>query len=141
MSELDAVVTALAARIRTGLGSDALAGRVFAFGPGTLNPPTAIVLPAPGDFIVYGATFDDANDYNLIIKVIMSAADDRSGQAQLLGYLHSSGTTSIVAAIDADQTLGGTCSSATPTVASSWGDVEWGGQVYYGAEIAVEILA
>lgn len=140
MSDLDAVITALAARIATGMSGDAIAGRVFAYGPDSLNPPTCIVLPAPGEFLVYDDTMSATNGYNLVVKILMGTQDDRSGQAALLGYLDRTGSTSIRAAIYGDQTLGGTCSFCRVSGASDYNDVEWAGQIFYGATLNVEVL-
>ena len=140
MSDLDAVITALAARIATGMSGDAIAGRVFAYGPDSLNPPTCIVLPAPGEFLVYVDTMSATNGYNLVIKILMSTQDDRSGQAALLGYLDRTGSTSLRGAIYGDQTLGGTCSFCRVSGASDYNDVEWAGQIFYGATLNVEVL-
>lgn len=139
MSNLDDVVTALAARIVTGMGSDPIAGRTYAYGVGVVNPPTIIVVPSAGEFIVYDETFENLMGFNLSVKILMSAADDRSGQKALMGYLDASGSTSIRGAIYGDQTLGGTCAFCRVTGASNYGDVEWAAQVFYGAELTVVV--
>jgi hypothetical protein len=140
VSDLDAVITALAARIVTGMGSDAIAGRTYAYGKDSVDPPACLVLPAPGEFLVYDDTMSATSGYNLVVKILMGSQDDRSGQAALMGYLDRTGSTSIRAAIYGDQTLGGTCSFCRVTGASDYNDVEWAGQVFYGATLNVEVL-
>ena len=139
MSDLDDVVTALAATIRTGMGTDILAGRVYAFGVDAPNPPALIVLPAPEDFLDFDVTFDGRDDFRLVLRILMSAADARTGQAALLGYLSRSGATSVRAAVYTDPTLGGVVSDCKVTGARGYGDVEWAGQLFYGAELVVEV--
>src|SRR5690242_12722615 len=117
------------------MGSDALAGRTYAYGKDAVDPPACIVVPAPGEFLIYDDTMGNGTSgYNLIVKILMGSQDDRTGQAALLGYLDRTGSTSIRAAIYGDQTLGGTCAFCRVASASAYNDVEWGGVVFYGAE-------
>lgn len=139
MTDLDDVVTAMATRIATGMGTDVLGGRTFAYAPDSINPPTAIVLPSQGDFLAYDATFDGKDDYELTIRILMGSQDDRTGQQALLGYLARSGSTSVRTAIYGDGTLGGIVSDLRVTGASGYGDVEWAGQVFFGADITVTV--
>lgn len=139
MADLDDVTVALAARIRTGMGTDAIAGRTYAYGIDAPKPPAAIVLPSNGDFVDYDVTFDGQDDFELVVKILVGAADDRSGQAALLAYLSRSGSTSIRAAIYGDSTLGGTVSDLKVIGARNFGDVEWAGLIYFGAELVVQV--
>ena len=142
MSDLDDVVVALKTRIAAGMLSagDPIASRVFAYAPDSLNPPTAIVLPAPGDFLAFDVTFahNGEDTFGLVVKILMGSQDDRTGQSQLLGYLSRSGSNSIRTAIYGDSTLGGTVADLKVTGASNYGDVEWAGQTFFGADISVE---
>jgi hypothetical protein len=47
------------------------------------------------------------------------------------------GTTSIRSAVYGDKTLGGTVSDLKVTGWQNYGDVEWAGVVYFGAEMLV----
>lgn len=116
----------------------AIAGRTYAFAPDSINPPTAIVLPSPSEFVTYDRTMDAAgcDDFELVVKVIMGAADERSGQKELMSYFARSGA-SLLAAIHADPTLGGVVAFSEPTRGTAYGDVEWSGVVYFGAELSV----
>ena len=140
MSDLDVVITALASRIATGMTGTRIGGSVFAYGPDSLNPPTCIVLPAPGEFLVYDDSMSGTSGYNLVVKILMGSQDDRAGQAELLSYLDRTGSTSIRAAVYGDSTLGGTCSFCRISGASAYNDVEWAGMTFYGAELNVEVL-
>ncbi|MGE5830145.1 MAG: hypothetical protein ACM30G_17555 [Micromonosporaceae bacterium] len=139
MSNLADVVEGAAATIKTGMGTDVLAGRTYAFGVDSPNPPCLIVLPAPEDFLDYDVTFDGRDDFRLVLKILMGSADARTGQAALLGYLDRTGATSVRAAVYTDPTLGGTASDCKVTGARGYGDVEWAGVPYYGAELVVEV--
>lgn len=137
-ADIDDVVVALAARISTGMAGTVLGGRTFAYGVDSPVPPCGIVLPSAGDFLSYDVTFDGADDFQLTVKLLVSSAYSRVDQALLLGFLSRSGSTSVRAAIYGDRTLGGTIADLKVTGAHSYGDVEWGGVTYYGAELAVE---
>lgn len=140
MTDIDDVVTAAASVIATGLGSDIMAGRVYAYGIDSPNSNSLFVLPGSGSFLTFDATFDGHDDYELVLKIIMGAQDDRTGQQALLGYLSRSGSTSIRTAIYTDPTLGGIVSDLTVTGASGYGDIEWAGQVFFGADLLVSVL-
>jgi hypothetical protein len=136
-ADLDDVVVALAARISTGLAAITLGGRTYAYAVDSPNPPCAIVLPSSGDFVAYDVTMDGADNFELTVKLLVSAAYSKTGQTELLGYLSRSGSTSVRAAIYGDRTLGGTVADLKVEGARSYGDVEWAGVVFFGAELVV----
>ena len=140
MSSLGDVITALATRIKTGMGSDVLSGRTFDYAVDSVNTPCAIVLPDPGgDFVSFDTTMDGADDFALIVKVLISSAISRTGQDQLLGYMDRSGATSIRTAIYGDKTLGGVVADLMVVGARNYGDVEYAGIQYFGAELMVTV--
>ena len=55
-----------------------------------------------------------------------------------MDYLARSGSASVFAAFAADPTLGGVVSYAIVTQVSNYGDVEWAGQIFFGADLDVE---
>jgi hypothetical protein len=138
MANLKDVVDASVAQIVTGMVGTTIAGRTFGYAPDSINPPTAIVLPSQGSPVTFGVTMDGKDAFNLTIKLLMGAADERSGQVELMGYLARSGAASVFAAFAADPTLGGVVSYAIVTQVSNYGDVEWAGQIFFGADLDVE---
>ena len=140
MTDVDDVVTALAARITAGMAGLTIGGRTYAYAPDAVDPPVAVVLPSSGDFVAYDTAMDGKDDYELVVKLIVSAAYSRSAQAELLGYLSRTGTNSILTAIYADPTLGSVVSDLSIAGARGYGDVEWAGVVYYGAELVVTVF-
>lgn len=140
MTDILAVVNAVAAAITTNLAGDVLAGRTYAFAPDSLNPPTAIVVPGPGTFLTYDDTFDGTGNFALVVKILNGSQDEKSSQKLLLGYMAKTGATSIRAAILASPTLGGICSYMQIPSAENYGDVEWAGQQYYGFELPVGVF-
>jgi hypothetical protein len=134
-----AVITALQTRLQTGLTGTTIGGRALTFSVDSANPPTAVIVPAQEDPVSFDVTMDGQDTLSLQIKVLVSSADSRSGQVELLGYMARSGSGSIYAAVAADPTLGGACSYASVTHVTTYGDLEWGGQLFFGAEFAVEV--
>jgi hypothetical protein len=81
--------------------------------------------------------------YNMLVSVLVSRVDERSGQDRLDGFLNSAGTTSIKAAIESDRTLGSAvfdvrCSEVTAVnnVTLGAGDI-----TYLAADFAVQVYA
>lgn len=104
--------------VRTGLGTalDTIAGlRVFDYVPDSLSPPAAVVEPLEVDFdeaMQRGLDF-----YRAFILVIVGRMSDRSSQDRLDAYVAGSGASSVKAALEANRTLGGACSTLQVTSA------------------------
>jgi hypothetical protein len=126
--------------IRTGLAGDVLAGRTYSLSPDSLNPPTVVVVPGPGDFLFYDDTFSGTDNYVALVKVLNGTQDSQSSQALLLSYMAKSGALSIRAAILADPKLGGICAYMEIPTAQNYGDVEWAGQQFLGFELSVAVF-
>ena len=141
MSDIASVVTALASRISTGMSGTALGGRSFAFAVDSPNPPCAIVMPSEGEFVNYDVSFDGQDDFELVVKLLVGTQVSRTAQSQLLGYLAKTGSTSVRTAIYGDRTLGGVVSDVRVEGARSYGDVDYAGVVFFGAEIVVTVYA
>ena len=139
MTTITQVLDNVAAAIRTGLAGDTLAGRTFSLSPDSLNPPTAVEVPDPGDFLFYDDTFSATDNFAVVVKILNGTQDSNSSQKLLLGYMAKTGTTSIRAAILADPTLGGICAYLKIPTARNYGDVEWAGQQFLGFELPVEV--
>jgi len=140
VTDILAVVNAVAAAITTNLGSDVLAARTFAFSPDAISPPTAVVVPGPGTFLTYDDTFSGTGNFAVVVKILNGTQDSRTSQKLLLGYMAKTGATSIRAAILASPTLGGICSYMQIPSAENYGDVEWAGQQYLGFELPVGVF-
>lgn len=106
--------------------------------------PDAVAVPA---FYVSGVEIDydltmgrGSDELTVICVVLVSAANDQSGQAQLDAYLKGSGAGSLKAAIEADPTLGGACFSLDVTRAQGYGFHQVGATSYLGAELVVNVV-
>jgi len=82
--------------------------RTYATPPDSVNPPvftTVAVDPA------YHQTFGTLTAFQITCGVYTSNGDTDAGRKLLFGYLAPTGAQSILAAIEADRTLGGACST------------------------------
>lgn len=121
-----------------------------------INPPVGLVMPGR-PYLVYGTTLQGADnfggvlgggpqtapmsptDFNLDIVLVVSKSStlDRQQQAldAWLGVTNSPGAVSVVAAVEADATLGGAVSWCIASSADPPGPVNWNGLEYYGTRI------
>ena len=99
--------------VRQGLATalDTIAGlRCFDYVPDGLPTPAAIVEPL--EITYHEANVSTGlNYYRAYVLVIVGRMSDRSSQDRIDAYLANTGSSSIRAAIEADRTLGGACSS------------------------------
>ena len=113
----------------------------FWYMPGSINPPTFAVVEYDKSFNVTFGRTAGLKGLQITCMLWTSAGDTESGQQALDDYLDDSAGT-VIAAIVADQTLGGTC--ATSVVDSitgagrlyAVGDVD---ELYLGAQINVRV--
>ena len=100
--------------IRRGLATalDTLSGlRVFDYVPDNAPAPAAIVEPLE---ITYGAAMQNGlHNLKAFVTIMVGRMSDRSSQDRVDVYVNPTGTSSVVAAIEADVTLGGACKALT----------------------------
>ena len=131
MADVDAIANALANRLATtGL-------RAFPNAPGQVVPPAVIVIPnRPA--VQFGVRMDGEVTVHLLAIVLLSAANDTSGQVGLNAIVSSSGPKSICAAVQADPGLAGACEFSIVTQVATYGIVNYAGLDYIGASFIVE---
>lgn len=112
--------------------------RAYDVWPDEPQAPAAVVVPGEID---YRTAQDSAFDATFVIHLLCSSASERVGQDQLDSFLASSGATSVNAAIAGDRTLGGAVTDCRLITASNYGRVEVSGQMYFGADLNVGIIA
>lgn len=133
MASVPAIREALAARLATIAGL-----RIYDFVPGQVNPPAAVVLP--GDpLIEYDETMDGLDSYRFTIMVLVANPLERLGQDALDAYLARDGVSSIKAAIEAAERLGGLVSFTRVARVRNYGATEYAGSQYLAAEFDVEV--
>jgi hypothetical protein len=128
-------VTAIRERLATRAAT--VIPRSHATLPDTINPPAAVVMPAPGVFIV-DTTMDGARDLSFVLLVLVQKVIDRTSQDALDDYLSAD---DIRAALDAGTTAD--WDFAITLSARNYGEFVWGSgegaQRYLGFEIPVTV--
>ena len=128
--------------VRDGLANNADAITdltALGYAPNDAQPPLFYV----GDVDIESIGFGRATGrekLTITCRVLTSSADDKTGQQLLAAYLKGSGPTSIIAAIEADKTLGGKCENLQVVRRSGFRKYPLGSNDYFGAELTVEVL-
>ena len=135
------------AAIRAGLMArlDTVAGlRCYDTIPDDVAAPAAVVVPDE-PFAEYAIVVNRGTvTVNFPVVVVASRTSMRSGQALLDGYLSTGSAeaaTSVVDAIYADTTLGGTCSTLVVRQAVDYGTTTIGSVDYLKADLLVAVQA
>lgn len=105
---------------------------VFDTVPSRVNPPSAVLSLGQGR---YHDTFDGSMTLEILVTLLTSRADDRSGQDKLHSFLLP---TSIVGAIE-----DGTYTQDVAVKVASWespGTIDIGGQSYFAVGFRVEAI-
>ena len=125
------IKTTILATIATGL-------RVYATNeiPDTLELPCVLVMLGPGD---YATTFTGTYDQVFRLILCVSKQDSPSAFNKLLDYINETGAKSLFAALDADRTLGGSCSASKLANHSGAGSTSWGKIVYLSTEFELQV--
>lgn len=113
--------------------------RVVDYAPGTISPPCAVVDPSD-DFVMFDSSFGDSDTLHFDVHVFVQAAQDRSGQANLDGYLRGTGTQSVRVAIAGDATLAGRVGYCRVIGAAAYGLREVAGVEYAAVTFALEVV-
>jgi hypothetical protein len=134
-----ASMTALRQGIATRLATiDEL--NVYAFIPDTIVTPAAIVAPGDETFIQWDTSMSGgSDDYTFRVTLLLPKGSDEDGQAKLDAYLEESGASSVKAAIEGDETLGGIADWLHVTEARNYGRVQWNLVDYYGCELLITV--
>lgn len=132
MADLKAICQALSDQIAAATGLTS-----FGKAPGQIVPPACVVIPSR-PAIIYGRTMDGETDFNLLAIVAVSAANDVYGQDELLGYISTNSSLSVLRAVQADPTAAGTCEYAEVMQVNTYGLIEYAGQQYMGATFLIQ---
>lgn len=113
--------------------------RVFDWPMANAQPPMCHVALESIDYdVVLGP--NSTGRLSFAVRVYVGRADDRTAVAALDPYLAPTGTQSIRAAIDADDTLGAVVDAARLVECRNVGVYEIGGVMLLGAELVVDIV-
>jgi hypothetical protein len=103
------------------------------FWPGSPSIPCLAPAEFDGD---YHADMDGSVDLTMTWRLAVGRQEEEAGQLLLDTYLSTGADNSVVDAIE-----GNTVHDFTVTDVSAYRLFEWAGNVYYGAELTVEVLA
>ena len=133
-ASVSAISTAIAAQLKT------VGIRTETYLADTFSPPIALVAI---DQIEYHDAFGSPGlgKYTFTVFVIVSRADDRAGIASLEKYMSASGSLSILAAIEADTTLGAIASASFVKHSGPPASINVGGAIYVSVPFEVEVYA
>lgn len=107
--------------------------------PGHVNVPAATVSRRVTRFDSVMAR--GADDFEYVVRVLVSNADPKLAQEQMSEYLAGSGAKSIKAAIEGDQTLAGVVDFARVREAAEEGITHVGDVDYMAVDFVVEVTA
>ena len=107
--------------------------------PDNPNPPIAIVQLVRAE---YHQDFRNGmTEYTFAVQVLVGRVDERTAQRNLDSYCSSSGSSSVLLAVESDRTLGGKAYDCIVTEVSSYGQLVSNDITYLGAEFQIRVLA
>lgn len=128
--------------LRTGIATNlaTISGlRTASTVPDQPNPPIAVVIPRT---ISYDTTYGRGMDtYEFVIIVIVGRVSERTAQTTLDAYCNPSGASSIKAAIESDETLGGKAFDLRVQEMRNYQSLAVGEVTYLAAEFVVQVIA
>jgi hypothetical protein len=123
MSTLEQVLAGVKTRLETISGL-----RVFADIPAVPVPPMAIVTPGRDPFVTFKvAQATTLAEYSLWIDLFVQFGTERTAQGEIFDYLDLTGSRSVFAAIETDDTLGGVVEWISVDEASRPNIADYGG--------------
>ena len=107
--------------------------------PDNPNPPIAIVQL---NRVQYHQDFQRGmTEYNFAVQVVVGRVDERTSQRALDAYCSSTGSSSIILAVESNRTLSGKAFDAVVTEMTNYGSVLISDVTYLAAEFNVRVLA
>jgi len=100
--------------------------------------PSAIILPSE---MAYDETMGALQRFVLRLIICLSDQDQPTALARILDFVDVTGADSVVAAVDADPTLGGAADSTRVMRNLGLGSLTYGGTTYLSTEFEVEVYA
>jgi hypothetical protein len=113
--------------------------KVYDLVPETVITPCAIIIPKSSE---WNQTYQRGTDaYTFEIQLLAAKADSATGQELLDRFLEAGGVSSILDAIDADDTLGGLVHYTNFSGWDDYGKYDYPPVSYWGVVLKVEVLA
>ena len=128
--------------LRTGIAANlaTISGlRTSAEMPDSVNPPHAVVA---FDSVQYHQAYKNGMaEYTFTVQLIVSRVDERNAQRYLDAYCSTTGSSSVLLAVESDKTLGGKAFDCFVSEMSSYGSINIGDNTYLASEFQVRVLA
>jgi len=102
----------------------------------SLEIPCALILPGTNEYVT---AYDGSYDCVYRIVVVLAKADTPSAFNRIVDYVEPTGTKSIFAAIDGDNTLNSSCSASKLARNLGVGSIIWGGITYLTTEFELQV--
>lgn len=135
MSQLKDIRTRLAANAATCSAVKAAHPKIV----GSINStPAVVVRPSR---IVFAETFEGASTYRFVVHVLVQIGDYDNAQDTLDDLLETTGSGSVIVALESDIDLNGEAHSVNVIDMEEYGVVEYGGVEYMVAPLNVEVYA
>lgn len=135
---LQAARAALKATLAAYYAGQGAAIQVYAFVPGTVDGPCAVVEPGSGTY--HYSLGSAGTEHMLAVHAMVPLGDRESAQTVLDEMISEAGARSIVAGIHSDRTLGGVVAYADPQGYRDYGTRDFGNAVYLMASVDIVVI-
>jgi hypothetical protein len=115
--------------------------RAYSYQPEQLNPPFAYPVLNTATYHQTMGMGNSVTSFDFTIYVVVGRWIDRTAHAALDGFLSPTGSTSIMAALEGDRTLGGACSDLTVSSSANISALEQDDAEFLQVSISVTIVA
>lgn len=102
------------------------------------STPAVVIRPAQ---ILIAETFEGATTYRFVAQVLVQIGDLDDAQDTLDDLLETTGSGSLITALESDIDLNGEAHSVRVFEVSDYGEIEYGGVQFLGAAVSFEVFA
>jgi hypothetical protein len=133
-------VTVLANALGTALGTAGI--RALPYLTDTFSPPVALVAIDQVEYHqAFGAPANGMASFHFLAQVILARSSDRAALTAMEGYLSTSGSTSVLDALEADPSLGGVAQALVVTRSRPPAAISINGAEYITVPFEVTVYA
>lgn len=130
--------------LRTAIGTNLASVNGLRVSPtitSTVNPPFATVYPTSNPVEFHLASNNASSMFHFEVMVVVGRADERSAQNLLDEFCSTTGSRSILLAIELDRSLGGLAQDCVARQVSSYGSTAINEIEYLAATFTVDVIA
>jgi hypothetical protein len=105
-------------------------------------PPGGLAVVGLPTGVDYDFTFArGADTYTFVVRVLTGRQSERAAEKLLASVISGTGTSSVKAAFEGNESLGGAADTCRVTTAGSLGSYVYGEVEYLGVEFTIEVIA